>query len=60
MTEPQLEAVIQTLVDTSRQSPVGSAAYRMALRQLRGLRDHNELAGLIIAEHIMAAHLSLS
>jgi hypothetical protein len=45
-----LEATIAALVARKNAAPEGSAAYRMAMRQLIGLRYTRELAGPIIEE----------
>lgn len=58
MTEPELETIVRDLVDRYLAARPGSAEERMIARQLNGLRAQ-EMAGLIIEEHVMAAHLPL-
>jgi hypothetical protein len=60
MTERELGTLISELVHRYIQARDGSAEQRMVLRQLGGLRRTSEVAGLIIEEHVMEAHLPLS
>jgi len=48
--DAELEATILALVKRKNAAREGSAEYRMALRQLTGLRYSRELAGPIIEE----------
>jgi hypothetical protein len=48
--DEELEAVIGALVARKNAAVEGSAEYRMAMRQLAGLRYTRELAGPIIEE----------
>jgi hypothetical protein len=50
LADPELEAIIQALVDRKNEAPEGSAERRFYLRQLQGLRDTRELAGPIMEE----------
>ena len=58
MTETELEIIVRELVARYNAARDGSAEQRMITRQLMGLRAQ-ELAGLIIEEHAMSAHLPL-
>jgi hypothetical protein len=49
-TDPELEAIIAELVERKYAAKEGSAAYRLAVRELAGLRSTRELAGPIMED----------
>jgi hypothetical protein len=57
--DDELEAIIQRLVYRLDDAREGSAEHKMIIRQLVGVRDSSELAGLIIEEFEMRVEVSL-
>jgi hypothetical protein len=49
-TDPELEKTIADLIEQKNTAPEGSAAYRLAVRELAGLRYSRELAGPIMED----------
>jgi hypothetical protein len=49
--EIELEEIIRQLADRLRFAREGSAAYRMILRQMDGIRHGSELGGLLMEEY---------
>jgi hypothetical protein len=49
--EQELENPVERLVERLHTDREGSAAWRMVVRQLDGLRDHSQLAEQIMEEY---------
>ncbi|HZD62101.1 MAG TPA: hypothetical protein VE200_04825 [Xanthobacteraceae bacterium] len=49
--EKELERVIETLTERLAVAREGSAAHRMVVRQLEGVRNSSQLAEQILEEH---------